>query len=117
MTNYALRLPDPPQTRGGAVSKRHYRLIPPLLHEDHYPREAEVSSVDYVVVSASNRASVPETYIFEADVRGEIVSWSELPGSFRGGLDHDAALRRAGYTPISSNELAAAIREYPEIEA
>ncbi len=39
----------------------------------------------------------PETYIFGADEDGEILDLSELPGSFRGGLDHAAALESAGY--------------------
>jgi hypothetical protein len=40
----------------------------------------------------------PETYIFPADEDGEITDWLELDGSFRGGLDHEAALVGAGYT-------------------
>lgn len=51
-----------------------------------------------VVVSASDVPySGPETYIFGADSAGEIDSWIELPGSFRGALDHVAALEAAGY--------------------
>lgn len=52
----------------------------------------------YVVVSAVVATfSGPETYIFEANEAGSVVSWTELAGSFRGGLDHAAALRGAGY--------------------
>ena len=40
----------------------------------------------------------PETYIFGADESGGIVDWSELPGSFRGGMSHSEALSGAGYT-------------------
>lgn len=41
--------------------------------------------------------SGPETYIFPADKTGEIVNWSELDGSFKGGLDHEQALVNAGF--------------------
>lgn len=71
---------------------RLFRLDPPL--RDDY-REAEY---EYVVVSAVVAPySGPETYIFGADYKGEVVNWGELPGSFRGGLDHDAALSGADY--------------------
>ncbi len=43
----------------------------------------------------------PETYIFAADASGEITSWHELSGSFKGALDHERALRGAGYTVMS----------------
>lgn len=39
----------------------------------------------------------PETYIFGADPEGVVVSWTELPGSFRGAMDIPRALREAGY--------------------
>lgn len=39
--------------------------------------------------------SGPETYVFRASPDGEILSWRELDGSFRGGLNHDTAI--AGY--------------------
>lgn len=58
---------------------------------------------EYVVVSASNVPfSGPETYIFAADEDGKIVRWTELDGSFRGELDHEKALRGAGYEVVSS---------------
>lgn len=53
----------------------------------------------YVVVSAVIVPfSGPETFIFAADAEGEVTSFSELPGSFSGALDHARALRDAGYT-------------------
>lgn len=65
---------------------RLYQLSEPL--EGHY----------YVVVSANNVPySGPETYIFGADSSGDISDWGELHGSFRGDMDHDAALKKAGY--------------------
>jgi hypothetical protein len=43
----------------------------------------------------------PETYIFPATAesleRNEPSSWIEMNGSYRGGLNHAEALRRAGY--------------------
>ena len=43
----------------------------------------------YVVTSASNiEFTGPETYMFAADEKGNIVDWCELPASYRGELDH-----------------------------
>jgi hypothetical protein len=68
-----------------------YRLTPPMEDEDG-------KSVAYVVVSAVTApVTGPETFIFAANDRGDIESWHELPGSFRGDLDHVAALENAGY--------------------
>jgi hypothetical protein len=71
---------------GFSGSAKLYRLDPPLDGER------------FVVVSATDvMRSGPETYIFPADAEGEVSSWGELAGSFRGGLDHAEALRGAGY--------------------
>lgn len=35
-----------------------------------------------------------------ADEQGEILNWSELEGSYHGGLDHERALERAGYEVV-----------------
>lgn len=52
----------------------------------------------YVVVSATHAMfSGPETYIFGANEDGRVVDWGELPGSYRGGLNHKEALEAAGY--------------------
>jgi len=54
---------------------------------------------EFVVASAANVPfSGPETYLFPAAADGEIKSFSELDGSYRGGLDHAQALSNAGYT-------------------
>jgi hypothetical protein len=59
----------------------------------------EGNKYEYVVVSAVDVPfSGPETYIFGADENGGITDWMELPGSFRGDLDHEEALKGAGYT-------------------
>lgn len=52
----------------------------------------------YVIVSATIALfSGHETLIFAADKNGAIKNWTDLPGSFRGGLDHEQALKNAGY--------------------
>ena len=75
---------------------RLYRVDPPLADEPW--DDEEPTKYEYVIVSAAMAMfSGPETYIFGADENGEVVDWGELPGSFRGGLDHAAALKGAGY--------------------
>jgi hypothetical protein len=52
----------------------------------------------YVVVSAAVVPhSGPETYIFGADADGNVADMDELQGSFRGDMNHETALRYAGY--------------------
>lgn len=64
---------------------------------------AEGKSVSHVVVSAVIAMfSGPETYIFPADRDGEVVSWGEMEGSYRGGLDHEQALQNAGYRLVKA---------------
>lgn len=80
-----------------------YRVQPsvtyPAVNPDSGEWDYEGGDTEYVAVSAVNvEYSGPETYIFPADEQGEILSWGELAGSYRGGLDHAKALRRAGYT-------------------
>lgn len=52
----------------------------------------------YVITSAVNvPLSGPETYMFAADENGDIVSFFELPGSYRGGLEHKKCFDYIGY--------------------
>lgn len=82
---------------------RLYKLDPPIVEEDY---EGTIDVYEYVIVSATTvDFSGPETYIFGANENGEVISWTELDGSFRGGLDHTQALDNAGYS-ISYPELA-----------
>ena len=80
---------------------RVYDLDPPISWRD---REAETQHVArYVIVSAADALSGPETYIFPAEPANgsfEVADWCELPGSFRGYFDHDEALRGAGYAVV-----------------
>jgi hypothetical protein len=81
-------------------AQKIYRLDPPIP-SDHYDRSVP-ESFQYVVVSAAEvMYSGPETYIFGSDESGEILSFSELEGSFQGALDHEQALRNAGYEVFS----------------
>lgn len=68
-----------------------YKLDQPYKMID--PIDAKEVDVHYIVVSATMAfMSGPETYIFAADAAADILDWLELPGSYRGGLDHDEAL-------------------------
>jgi hypothetical protein len=52
----------------------------------------------YVVTSISDLAfSGPETYMFAADENGNIINWNELPGSYRGELNHGKCFKEIGY--------------------
>lgn len=86
----ATEIRDRRRTSGAGAAHRLYRLSEPL------------EGFEYVVVSANTvMFSGPETYIFPADASGRIVDWGELDGSFRGDLDHEAALENAGYEVVS----------------
>lgn len=69
-----------------------------------YGYEDEAGKTSYVVVSSTFVPFTgPETYIFPADKDGEVLSWGELDGSFRGISDrddHEEALNNAGYDVI-----------------
>ena len=70
------------------ATQKLYRMSPP--HEGH----------EYVAVSCVQSAfdtGLPETYLFPADSDGKITDWGELDGSLRGSLDHEEAIRSAGY--------------------
>ena len=54
--------------------------------------------IKFVVTSATLVPfSGPETYVFQSDENGEVKKWTELSGSYRGGLDHGIAIRGLGY--------------------
>ena len=72
--------------RNGEGEGRIYECDPP--HESH--RFVWVSAV---VVAFSGS----ETFIFGCNKKGDVQDWSELEGSFKGGLDIPKALSNAGY--------------------
>jgi hypothetical protein len=65
-----------------------------------YKLSSPLEGHNYVVVSSVTRPIDPETYIFPADKRGDILDWSELRGSQHGTLNHADALKSAGYDVI-----------------
>jgi hypothetical protein len=81
----------------GATGVAHlYRLDPPVADTAWGGNPND--TFEFVRVSATVvPGSGPETYIFPADETGAVIDWGELPGSYRGGLDHAEALRGAGY--------------------
>lgn len=83
--------------RNGNGDGRVYRVEPPIRGNRYALEDDEQQTFDYVWVSAVGAYSGPETYIFGCDADGEVLDWCELDGSFRGGFDHEAALRGAGY--------------------
>jgi hypothetical protein len=77
---------------------RLYRLSQPVAYDYDWENDTYKSSTNFVVVSAASAVfSGPETYIFPAGENGKVVDWCELEGSFKGGLDHEQALRNAGW--------------------
>ena len=77
--------------RDGKGDGRVYRCDPPMETEDGGTTEHVWVSAAYVAYSG------PETYIFASDEKGNVTNWGELPGSYRGGMDHETALTGAGY--------------------
>ena len=53
---------------------------------------------DYVVASGTIAMfSGAETYIFPSDENGNVISWGELDGSFRGSINCEKAIKNMGY--------------------
>lgn len=85
-----------------------YKLNPPMTREIYDYEKSEdqkgfkdIEYIEHVIVSAANVFfSGPETYIFPADKDGNILSWGELEGSYKGGLSHTKALFNAGYSIV-----------------
>lgn len=62
-----------------------YQLDPPWM------------GIKYVAVSGARTAFGRETAIFPAEEDGNVLDWEEMPGSFKGAIDHAAALEGLGY--------------------
>ena len=65
-------------------------------HGEVLPTKTEYVITSAVVVPETG----PETYIFPADANGNVLSWLEMTGSYRGDLDHDRAIRNLGFEPV-----------------
>ena len=60
--------------------------------------EPPLEGNEYIITSASNvMFTGAETYIFPADKDGNITDWCELPGSYRGELNHKRCFSNIGY--------------------
>ena len=95
MSNKATLIRELDTTSTGATVKL-WRMEPPL--KDNSWDDEEPESHEFVVTSAVVASfSGPETYIFPASKDGKILDFGELPGSYRGDLDHDRAIEGAGY--------------------
>jgi hypothetical protein len=57
-----------------------------------------IEGYKFVITSTSNvQFTGPETYMFAADEKGNIIDWCELPGSYRGELNHEKCFEEIGY--------------------
>lgn len=91
---------------GWTGEARLYRLSEPLP-------DALGKLVHYVIVSATIAPFTgPETLIFGCDkpAEGQPSCWGDLVGSYRGGLDHEHALRGAGYEVRHPAQLPEAVQ-------
>jgi hypothetical protein len=80
--------------------KALYELSRPVEYESFDADESMVMTTEYVIISAVNVPySGPETFIFPSDKDGTTLSWGELSGSYKGGLDHETAIKNAGWVP------------------
>jgi hypothetical protein len=80
---------------------RLYKLSEPMEYEKPWDNDgspAQQKQTEHVIVSAVYAFSGPETSIFPADKDGDALNMAKLDGSYRGGLSHSEALRRAGYS-------------------
>lgn len=82
-------------TYDGQVRRGVYQLEKPLVTEDDCR-----DGFDHVLISAVRHEYAHETYIFPCDPDGDVISWSELDGSYTGGTDHQEAIDGAGWTLV-----------------
>jgi len=87
---------------GWTGTAKLYKLSKPIgwgsSWDDEGNEQSPENSTEFVIVSATVAMfSGAETYIFPADENGNCLSFGELDGSYRGGLNHEAALNGAGY--------------------
>lgn len=67
-------------------SAKLYRVDPPFQY-----RDKDFNHI--VAIGTIVPFSGTETCIFAADAEGEVQEWGALPGSSKGGLDHNEAVR------------------------
>ena len=68
-------------------------------HAALYRMEPPLDGHGFVIASAASPTPAgPETYLFPADAEGDVVSWTKMDGSYRGGLSHAEAFAGVGYS-------------------
>lgn len=85
-----------------------YKLSKPIIYETWKDYDYDKNRMKrkhqthYVLVSAvyEFQGLLHETYIFPATKDGEIIDWTELPGSQRHALNHNTVLAYAGYALV-----------------
>ncbi len=92
--------------------KKLYKLDKPdeYRYQALYKLEPLLDDIEYVVISAVKNDSelytgmgiiLHETYLFKADMSGEIKDYSELDGSQRMTISHDEVLANIGYEIVT----------------
>ena len=56
-------------------------------------------------LALTGNSSECETYIFPSNEEGDVLDWQELAGSTKGTLNHEVAIRNAGWTFIPDQNL------------
>ena len=80
---------------------RLYKLSEPVEYGYSFDDDEELPTTEFVIVSAVYALfSGPETYIFPANEDGDVLTMSEMSGSYRGGTSHETALERAGFSVL-----------------
>lgn len=83
---------DPHKWSGEAI---RWRVDPPVKFTKIDDGKTSLCETPYVITSCVYALfSGIETYAFPTDEDGNVLSWSELPGSKRGTDDHEAVMMR-----------------------
>ena len=97
LSSSELLIPDSPAAsqQPSSVGKREAILVKELdgPKPGHNRKIWRITNPEeFVVTSAVFNQHVHETYIFACDSEGRVSDWTELPGSFQGGTDHQRAI-------------------------
>ena len=76
-----------------------YKLSEFIAYNEPFEKDdPPAEKTEFIVVSSVTAIfSGPETFIFPADKEGNCLNWSQLEGSYQGGLDHIKALNNLGF--------------------